>query len=525
MLLDVKTKSLLYDGPEAAVILAGVPSVRVNQYAAVRITLGNLQALAALGITTPNPLEAYDWPCKPGEKPLWTQRISAGFLALNPRAFDLSEMRTGKTRSSLWAADFIMSLNPGWKTLVVCNLSTTRRTWGKEIFENFIGRRKAVVLHARSMDARRRLLNEDADFYIVNHDGVGVGATIGRRGLALRGFAEALFSRKDIKIAVLDEVGAYRAATTRRSKIARRLFDSYDYVWALTGTPTPNAPTDAHGLKKLVDPGYTGSFTGLRDKTMYPVTTIKWERKEGANEIVRRLLSPAIRWRQEDCFDAPAQTVEGREVGLSPSQRRMLAELKREYSIQLQDDTISAANEAALRMKLFQICGGAVYDEQHKSHSVDASPRLKVLHEILMEAPKKVLIFSPLTNMIKMIYEWLQKQGFSACLINGETPPKERNQLLSGFQALDGPRVLVAHPGPIARGLDLTSAATIVWFTPTDRTEDYIQANQRINGPQQNRHRHIIQLSATAAEREVYRRLDNNESLQGALLKLVENER
>jgi SNF2 family DNA or RNA helicase len=378
------------------------------------------------------------------------------------------------------------------------------------------------------MDARRKLLNEDGDYYIVNHDGVGVGATVGRKGLALRGFADALFARKDIRIAVLDEIGAYRGATTRRSRIARSLFSRYDYVWGLTGTPTPNAPTDAHGLKKLVDPGYVGSFQGLRDRTMYPISAFKWERKEGANEIVKQLLTPAIRWRQEDCFDAPAQTVEQREVGLSAAQKKLLVELKREYSLQLQNGgVISAANEGVLRLKLFQIGGGAVYDEAHRSHGVDAGPRLAVLKEILEEAPKKVLIFSPLTNIIKMVHEWLAKQGIEACLINGETSAKERNVLLSDFQKPDssGSRVLIAHPGPIARGLDLTAAATIVWFTPTDRTEDYIQANQRINGPTQNRHRHIIQLSATPAEREVYRRLDNNESLQGALLKLVENER
>jgi SNF2 family DNA or RNA helicase len=166
-----------------------------------------------------------------------------------------------------------------------------------------------------------------------------------------------------------------------------------------------------------------------------------------------------------------------------------------------------------------------VYDSLHKTHLIDNKPRLAVLKEIIEEAPKKVLVFSPLTNMIVMIKAWLDKEGVSSCLINGETPMNERTELLRQFQADGGPRVLVAHPGPVARGLDLTSAATIVWFTPTDRTEDYIQANQRINGPTQNKHRHIIQLAATAVEREVYARLDKNESLQGAMLRLVEEAR
>jgi SNF2 family DNA or RNA helicase len=541
MFFEPQTKTLLYNGPRAAVVLMGVPSVRVGQYAAVKINLANFQALAKLGVPVPDPMAGYDWPCRPGEKPMAIQKETASFLALNPRAFVLSEMRTGKTRAALWAADWLMERHPGMKCLVVANLSTLRRTWDQEIFNNFIGRRKSVVLHSHSADARKKLLNEDADFYIINHDGVGVGTSVGRRGLSLRGFGEALFARREINIAILDEATAYRDATTRRSRIARTYFANFDYVWALTGTPTPNAPTDAHGLGKLVIPEYTESFRSLQSRTMTQISQFKWLPKAGANEIVKSVLAPAIRFTQEDCFDAPPQTIELRDVALSAEQRTYLAELKRECHIQLKTGSISAANEAVLRMKLFQICGGAVYDSLHKTHLIDNKPRLAVLKEIIEAAPKKVIVFSPLTNMIVMIKAWLDNgmrdTGYRGppifetrlssgvgmgCLINGETPMNERTELLRQFQADGGPRVLVAHPGPIARGLDLTSAATIVWFTPTDRTEDYIQANQRINGPAQNQHRHIIQLAATAVEREVFKRLDRNEALQGAMLKLVE---
>ncbi len=527
MLFDAKTRTLLYDGPEAAIIsMAPMPLVRRlnggRNYVGVPLRLDNLQALAKLGIPVPSPMAGYDWPCRPGERPMEIQKITAGFLTLNPRSFCLSEMRTGKTRASLWAADWLMQRHKGMKCLIVANLSTLKRTWGKEVFENFIGRRKYVVLHSHSSDARKKLLGEDADYFVINHDGVGVGAAIGRRGVALSGFAEMLHARRDIGIAILDEATAYRDARTRRSRIARSLFSEYKYVWGLTGTPTPNAPTDSHGLARLIRPDYSESLRSLQSRTMIQISNFKWIPKAGANGIVKSILSPAIRFTQEDCFDAPPQTIELRDVGLSKEQQRLLAELRRECAVQLKTGQITAANEAALRMKLFQICGGAVYDSDHNSHRVDSFPRLSVLREIIEEAPKKILVFSPLTNMIVMIKEYLDREKVPCALINGETPMKERTALLQEFQSPTGARVLVAHPGPIARGLDLTSAATIIWFTPTDRTEDYIQANQRINGPAQNQHRHIIQLAATSAEREVYRRLDANEGLQGAMLKLVE---
>ncbi|MCI0562696.1 MAG: hypothetical protein MN733_29805, partial [Nitrososphaera sp.] len=77
-------------------------------------------------------------------------------------------------------------------------------------------------------------------------------------------------------------------------------------------------------------------------------------------------------------------------------------------------------------------------------------------------------------------------------------------------------------PGPIARGLDLTTASTIIWYAPIDRTEQYIQANQRINGPAQKNVRRIYRMSGSSIEDEIYARLENNEALQGAILKLKE---
>ena len=205
----------MYDGPEAAIIAMGLHSADVSHvgagnggssdgsFVAVPLRLDTLQGLSALGIPVPSPMAGYDWPCRRGEKPMEIQKITAGFLTLNPRSFCLSEMRTGKTRASLWAADWLMQRHKGMKCLIVANLSTLKRTWGKEIFENFIGRRKYVVLHSHSSDARKKLLGEDADYFIINHDGVGVGAATGRRGVALRGFAEMLAARKDIAIAIL----------------------------------------------------------------------------------------------------------------------------------------------------------------------------------------------------------------------------------------------------------------------------------------------------------------------------------
>lgn len=527
LLYDARTDCIVYDHVDPLKIAAAVPEARRlhNGYVALPASLTNLQALTRAGLPVPSPLRAYDWPTRHGQKPMAIQKETAAFLALNKRAFVLSEMRTGKTRSSLWAADYVMRQHaPGaCRALIVANLSTLRRTWGKEIFENFMGRRTYVVVHGADQKARLRALSQDADFYIVNHDGVGVGAVqTGRGAIELRGFADALAKRHDIKIVIIDEASAYREASTRRHRVARQVFGQVDYLWQMTGTPTPNRPTDAYGMAKLANNAWGESFKSFQGRTMLQVSPFKWVPRAGAHAIVQTMLSPAIRFTQEDCFDAPPVMIEDRDCELSAEQKKLLAELKREAAVTLKSGTkLDIANEAALRTKLIQIACGAVYDSTHASHKVDAKPRMTILREVVSEAPRKVIIFAPLTNAINAIHDEL-KGDFSCAVVDGNVSEKVRSQILNDFQSSSHPRILIAHPGPIARGLDLTAAATIVWYAPTDKTEDYIQANQRINGPAQKHSRTIVQIAATPTEREIFRRLANNETLQGVMLKLVE---
>ena len=97
----------------------------------------------------------------------------------------------------------------------------------------------------------------------------------------------------------------------------------------------------------------------------------------------------------------------------------------------------------------------------------------------------------------------------------------ERNKIFGEFRNTAEPRILLADPATMSHGLTLVEAATVVWFTPTDRTELYIQANARINRPGQKRSTSVVQIVSTPIEREIFRRLESNQSLQGVLLGMV----
>lgn len=507
MWFDAQRNVVVYDTPRAEEIASSVPgSVRLhNGYVAAPATLYNLQMLRFMGFETIQPMDiAYDWPGR--YTPFTAQRVTANFLSVHPRAFVLNDMGTGKTLASLWAADFVMRCNVGLRCLVVAPLSTLERVWADAIFQNLLGRRKAVVLHGSSAK-RRELLATAADFYIVNYDGVEI-------------LERELAARSDIRMAIVDEASAYRNRTTARHRLARKLLATKDYLWLMTGTPTPNGPTDAYGMAKLVNNAFGEGWGSFHDRVMMKVSQFKWVPKAGAHEAAHRLMQPAVRFAISDCMDLPPCTVQSRDVELSPEQNKAYKEMKRDLQIQAAKGPITAANEAALRLKLLQIACGAIYGADREIHHVSAAPRLKALREIMEQCREKIIIFAPFTSVVHMLHRELKKD-YSVEVINGEVPAGQRNKVFADFMGAANPRVLVADPGTMSHGLTLTAASTIIWYAPTDRTETYLQANKRIDRPGQTKATTIVQLAATPVEREIYRRLESNETMQGLVLALA----
>ena len=134
----------------------------------VRHGLRETLLLRHLGFQVPNPMDFYyDW-C--GGTPYAVQRATCRMLVENPRAYVLNHMGTGKTKTALWAWDYLNKQGLAGKLLVVAPLSTLRFVWGREVFRTLPGR-KVQILHG-SRQQRLDRLAEDADIYVINHDGV-----------------------------------------------------------------------------------------------------------------------------------------------------------------------------------------------------------------------------------------------------------------------------------------------------------------------------------------------------------------
>ena len=525
MFHDKSRNLLVYPGfPPSAQHLPEAMMVGPAHFAVPR-TLTNCQVLRWFNYPVPPIIDEtnYDFPIEPGRHPLAHQKVMANFSVLHRRMFNLSDMGTMKTLATLWAADWLMKQYPEGtcRALIVAPLSTLERVWANAIFKNFLSRRSFEILHGTA-DKRLAGLAKPADFYICNFDGVGVGAHT-RKKFELDGFSKQLAEREDIRLTIVDEASAFKDAQTKRHRISRLVIARREYLWLLSGTPTPNAPTDAYGLAKLVNNAFGKSFSSFQSESMIKISQFKWIPQKDGYEKARKLLSPSIRYDIKDVWDGPEMTTQQREVELTVQQKKMMADLKRDLQVLVKSgQPISAPNEAAARQKFIQISLGAIYDSDHKVHLLDASPRLNELKAIVEQAPGKMLIFAPLTSVVNLLHKELNK-AYSCEIVNGETSPNDRNRIFTGFQqdANSDPKLLIADPGTMAHGLDLWQAQTVVWYGPTDKTELYLQANKRAHRPGQKYPVTIVQVVSNPLEREIYRRLESNTSLQGALLEMV----
>lgn len=443
-------------------------------------------------------------------------------------AHGICHHNTGKTNAALWAAEWLMRQHaPGtFRCLIIAPLTILETVWVHAIFKNFLSHRKVEVLHGDA-DRRVKALARDADFYVVNHDGVGVGARVhGKRGsVELEGFSKLLAGRSDIRLAIVDEASAYKDSTTRRHRIARLVIGRRDYLWLMTGTPTPNAPTDAYGLAKLVNNAWGKSLTTFRMETMYkvPYSDFKWVSQKDGYEKARKILTPSIRFDISEVWDAPPVTTQVRHVELTAEQNKLMAELKRDLQMTVKHgQQITAINEAGLRIKFMQISAGAVYDVNHKVHVIDAEPRHAEIETVIRETARKVVIFVGLTSVIDLLYKRLSKH-WQCIVINGAVSAKERADAIRAFGEDGGPRIAICDPAATSHGInDFVTADTAVWAVPCDKTELYLQGNKRIVRPGQKYPTTIVQIVSNPLEQEIFKRLEHNETMQGALLAAIQ---
>jgi SNF2 family DNA or RNA helicase len=458
--------------------------------------------LRHLGYKVQNPMLAYyDWK---GGKPFDVQRHTCDLMTTATRAYILNSMGTGKTKATLWAWDYLHGKGLAGKLLVVATLSTLKFVWQAEVFAT-LPHRRVEVLHGTKAHRLERL-REDADIYVINHDG-------------LKTIQAELAARTDIDVLCLDELAVYRN-NSDRSKAMRKFAERFKIVWGLTGRPMPNEPTDVWAQAKIVTPHTAPRFfRQAQELLMLKVNNFKWVPRAEAIERAMTMLQPNVRFSLDDVIELPDVVYRTIDVPLSSKQDKVYKTLAREFKAEVANQQITAVNAAVAMGKLLQVSGGWVYAKPVGSIPLDAQPRHETLIDLINENERKVIVYVPFRHAIEGLSPILTAAGIDHAIVHGDV--SGRGEIFNAFQHSDKYKVLLAHPQCVAHGLTLTRADTIVWYMPITSLEIYEQANARITRIGQKHKQRVLHMQSTPVEKKIYALLQRKQRVQDTLLEML----
>lgn len=475
-----------------------------NYNAVVRWTVDNVRVLHNLGIEVPMP--PYDFPGK--HKPFAHQIKMFEFGLMHPRFFNLSEPGTMKTAPTLWAVDQLMLQGIVKRAIIITTLSTLEPVWEREIFETVSNRRTWAEAHG-SPEKRAKAMARDVDFYVTNHHGV-----------ATKEVFEAVKTRKDINMVIVDEGSVFRQPNTDMYKALFAMIRPDQRVAWLTGGPCPNEPPDAWSQCRIINPHAVPKHKGtFKRETMIEVSKFRWVHKPGAMNRVYEVMQPAIRFEKKDVIDLPPVVTLRFQTQMTPEQSKMFKDMKNDMTMEMAGGRIDAVNAADKITKLRQILCGCI-KRGDAYETIPHGPRFNTLCEIIDGAKAKVIVIVPFKGIIKELERELRAKRFTVGVINGDVPPGQRKIIISNYKNEVDPHILLCHPKVMAHGLNLTEADLMVCYAPIYGNDDYSQVIERFNRAGQKNKMTIARIAAHPIEWEIYKSIDNDAQTQKTILDL-----
>ena len=428
------------------------------------------------------------------------------FVLTHPRCLITSDPGTGKTRAVLDA----ISQREG-RTLVLAPLSILEAAWADDI-KKFQPNISYGVAYARN----RQKIFEDStlDMVITNFEAVHF---LSKNPQFLDGF----------NTLVVDEFTAFKNKDSKRSKNLKRVVSQFAHRIFLSGTPNTNTILDIWHPTLCVDDGERLGvrFYAFRNQVCTPRFNgfaNEWIDKPGIEEVVAdKLKNINIRHALEDCIDLPDNSVNYVYTKLSTAVRRLYKTLAEESVLYTLQGTINAVNAGARVKKLLQLISGGVYDQMGNAQYFHQE-RYDLVMALVAARPHSLVAFNWKHERNALI-EIAERDNISYEVIDGETPPHKRADIVGRFQA-GQVKVLFAHPQSAGHGLTLTKATTCIWCSPTYNAEHFQQFNRRIHRAGQDQKTETILIAARDTwEEQVYEKLNTKLGRMENLLHVLTN--
>jgi len=441
------------------------------------------------------------------------QHRAAVFLTETKRAPLFADCGLGKTWAVLVSTEeqIRRGVIERGKTLVCGKLATLETGWLEDAkkFTDLTAKLLWLPSGKGRKEKVAEILREPADIFVINHDGVRVF----EEELAKVGFQKVVVDESTIlkgyKGSTFYTGGEFGKALMNVSKTA-------DWRVIMSGTPAPNSAEDLWGQIYFLDPdGFLleGSYADFKSCFMQEVLQGAFfhdgkrrgpthELKKGAAAAISEIVMPlAFRARIRDHLgELPEKTVIKRFALMKKEQQRHYDEMKKALSTEIDDEFVSVDSKLTQLMKLRQITGGFLIDQEEKPHKVDGHAKEAALDGLIYEeiAPQeKVIIYCQYQYEIKAIAQKYMDLG--VVTVYGGNSSAQNLENIKAFIKDPKVKIIVLHPKSAAHGLTFTHCHYMIFYSISYSAEDDYQCVKRIERAGQKHPMCIYYLLAKSA--------------------------
>ncbi len=400
----------------------------------------------------------------------------------------LMEMGTGKTLTSIAIAGALYQFGKVNRILITAPLSILG-VWEQE-FEQFADfPHKVTVLKGSSKEKGEMLKalgKNNLQIVVVNYES------------AWRIEKELLAFDADLIIA--DEAHKIKEARTAQSKAMHHFGDKARYKLLLTGTVITNKELDVFSQYRYLNRKVFGdSFYVFRNRYFDMVgygNHIPRFRNYMLDEFLEKMHSIAYRVTKSECLDLPDITEEVRTVELEDKAMKLYKKLEKESYAELADSEVSIVNVLTKLLRLSQLTGGYVTDDEGNSNFVSSAKKnaLSDIFDSAIAEGKKIVVMARFVPELNDIEALLKEKGIGYTTVRGGI--KNREEEIRKFQEDPGCRVFVGQIAAAGLGITLTAASTMVFYSLDYSMSNFEQAKARIHRVSQTENCHYIYLVA-----------------------------
>jgi SNF2 family DNA or RNA helicase len=301
-------------------------------------------------------------------------------------------------------------------------------------------------------------------------------------------FASKFLNSHKVLMAI-DESTTIKNQAAKRTKNIIDLGKFAKYRRIMTGSPITKNPLDLFSQCEFLDPWLLNfdSFYAFRNRYAKMKTMHLHGRSiqivdvfQNLGELSDKVKGFSYRVLKEDCLDLPPKNFIKRHVALTPDQKRIYEQMKKEAMAILNGKVTTTMTVLTQLMRLHQITCGHFTADDGSTQAVESN-RLNELMSILEEIDGKAIIWANYQLSVGEIVQRIIKEYGKDSYVHyyGLTSQEDRQDNIRKFQNDPKCRFLIGTPQTGGYGITLTQANTVIYYSNGYDLEKRLQSEDR----------------------------------------------